>query len=188
MKVLIAIPPEKFRDEELLIPVKKFQEAGVTYELASTHVGVVMGVLGKKAKVNRTFEDVLLTGADDYYALMIVGGPGTQVHLWNNRHLMELINVFHTRQKVVAGIGNAPIVIAKAGILKKKIATVAPGPTVREMMKEDAIIQNKPVVYKDRIVTAMGPEAAEEFASILIKYEKGDPEFVPTSGKAGFAF
>ncbi len=58
MKVLIAIPPEKFRDEELLIPVKKFQEAGVMYELASTHVGVVMGVYGKKAKVNRTFEDI----------------------------------------------------------------------------------------------------------------------------------
>lgn len=50
----------------------------MTYELASTHVGVVMGVLGKKAKVNRTFEDVLLSGVDDYYALMIVGGPGTQ--------------------------------------------------------------------------------------------------------------
>ncbi|MBP9009660.1 MAG: Intracellular protease 1 [Euryarchaeota archaeon ADurb.Bin294] len=188
MKVLIAIPPEKFRDEELLIPVKKFQEAGVTYELASTHVGVVMGVLGKKAKVNRTFEDVLLSGIDDYYALMIVGGPGTQVHLWNNRHLIELVTIFNTRQKVVAAIDNAPIVIAKAGILKKKIATVAPGLTVREMMKEDAIIQNKPVVYKDRIVTAMGFEAAEEFASIIIKYEKGNPEFVPTSGKAGFAF
>jgi protease I len=159
----------------------------VTYELASTHVGG-NGRPWQKGEGERTFEDVLLTGADDYYALMIVGGPGTQVHLWNNRHLMELINVFHTRQKVVAGIGNAPIVIAKAGILKKKIATVAPGPPVREMMKEDAIIQNKPVVYKDRIVTAMGPEAAEEFASVLIKYEKGDPEFVPTSGKAGFAF
>jgi len=188
MKVLIAIPPEKFRDEELLIPVKKFQEAGVMYELASTHVGVVMGVYGKKAKVNRTFEDILLKGIDEYYALMIVGGPGTQVHLWNNRHLMELINVFNTKQKVVAGIDNAPIVIAKTGILKKKQATVVPGQTVREMMKEDAIIVNKPVVYKDKIVTASGPEAAEEFASIIIKYEKSDPEFVPTSGKAGFAF
>ena len=188
MKVLIAIPPEKFRDEELLIPVKKFQEAGVTYELASTHVGVVMGVLGKKAKVNRTFEDVLLSGVDDYYALMIVGGPGTQVHLWNNRHLIELIQIFNTKEKVVAGIDNAPIAIAKSGILKKKIATVAPGQTVREMMKEDAVIQNRPVVYKDRIVTASGVDASEEFASVIIKYEKGNPEFTPTSGKAGFAF
>ena len=188
MKVLIAIPPEKFRDEELLIPIKKFQEAGVMYELTSTHVGVVMGVLGKKAKVNRTFEDVLLAGVEDYYALMIVGGPGTQVHLWNNRHLLEIIRVFNTKQKVVAGIDNAPIVIAKAGILKKKPATVAPGQTVREMMKEDAVILNKPVVFKDKIVTASGFEAAEEFAAVIIKYQKGDPEFTPTSSKAGFAF
>lgn len=188
MKVLIAIPPERFRDEELLIPVKKFQEAGVKYELASTHVGVVMGVLGNKAKVNRTFEDVLMSGIDDYYALMIVGGPGTQVHLWNNRHLIELIHIFNTKEKVVAGIDNAPIVIAKSGLLKKKIATVAPGTLVREMMVEDAIVQNRPVVYKDKIVTANGIEAAEEFAKIIIAYQKGDPEFKPTSSKAGFAF
>jgi putative intracellular protease/amidase len=147
-----------------------------------------MGVLGKKAKVNRTFEDVLLRGTEEYYALMIVGGPGTQVHLWNNRHLLELITIFHSKEKVVAGIDNAPIAIAKAGILKKKPATVAPGQTIREMMIEDAIVQNKPIVYKDKIVTAVGPEVAEEFASIIIQYEKGNPEFVPTAGKAGFAF
>ena len=76
MKVLIVIPPEKFRDEELLQPVQVFQEAGIKFDLASTHVGVVMGVLGKKAKVNRTFEDILLKGSDEYYAMMIVGGPG----------------------------------------------------------------------------------------------------------------
>ena len=58
----------------------------------------------------------------------------------------------------------------------------------REMMKEDAIIQNKPVVFKDKIITASGFEAAEEFALVIIRYEKGDPEFVPTSSKAGFAF
>ena len=188
MKVLIAIPPERFRDEELLIPVKKFQEAGVMYELASTHTGVVMGMLGKKAKVNRTFEDILLSGIDDYYALMIVGGPGTQIHLWNNRHLIELIKIFNLKGKVVAGIDNAPVVIAKSGILKNRPATVSSGQTIREIMKEDVLFQNKPVVFKDRIVTASGYEAAEEFAEIIIKYEKEDPEFIPTTGKAGFEF
>lgn len=65
---------------------------------------------------------------------------------------------------------------------------MAPGLTVREMMKEDAIIQNKPVVYKDRIVTAMGFEAAEEFASIIIKYEKGNPEFAQQVAKQDSRF
>ena len=158
------------------------------YELASTHIGVVMGVLGKKAKVGRTFEEILLTGIDDFYALMIVGGPGTQIHLWNNRYLIDLIKIFNIKGKVVAGIDNAPIVIAKTGILRKKPATVASGQMIREMMKEDVVYQNKPVVFKDRIVTASSHEASSEFAEIIIRYEKEDPEFVPTTGKAGFEF
>ena len=188
MKVLIAIPPEKFRDEELIEPVKVFQEAGIKFDLASSLAGVVMGSLGNKAKVNRTFEDVLLKGVDDYYALMIVGGQGTQIHLWNNVELQELARIFRTKGKVVAGIDNGPVVIAKSGILKKKEATVVPGQTIREMMKDDAIIVNKPIVYKDRIVTANSHTVAAEFARVIVKYKDGNPEFVETKGKAGFSF
>ncbi|MFH0966905.1 MAG: DJ-1/PfpI family protein [Methanobacteriota archaeon] len=188
MKVLIAIPPEKFRDEELIEPVKVFQEAGVKYELVSSLAGVVMGSLGNKAKVNRTFEDVLLNGTDEYYALMIVGGQGTLVHLWNNVDLHELVRIFNMKGKVVAAIDNAPVVLAKAGILKKKEATVVPGQTIREMMKEDAIILDKAIVYKDRIVTANGYKSAVEFAKLIVRYEDGTPEFVETKGKAGFSF
>jgi protease I len=188
MKVLIAIPPEKFRDEELLQPVQVFQEAGIMFDLASTHVGVVMGVLGKRAKVNRTFDDVLLKGTGEYYALMIIGGPGTTVHLWNNTHLHELARIFNSKGKVVAGIDNGPIVIAKAGLLKKKEATVAPGQTIREMMIDDAIIVNKPIVYKDKIITASGYESATEFAKLIVQYKDGNPEFVATKSKAGFSF
>ena len=188
MKVLIAIPPEKFRDEELIESVKVFQEAGVKFDLASSLAGVVMGSLGNKAKVNRTFEDILLKGVEEYYALMIVGGQGTLVHLWNNVDLHELARIFHTKGKVVAAIDNGPVVLAKAGILKKREATVVPGQTVREMMKDDAIIVAKPLVYKDRIVTANGFSLAAEFAQIIVKYKDGNPEFVETKGKAGFSF
>jgi protease I len=188
MKVLIAIPPEKFRDEELMVPVKIFQEAGIKFDLASSLKGVVMGSLGNRAKVNRTFEDILLKGTDEYYALMIVGGQGTQVHLWNNVDLHELARIFNTKGKVIAAIDNGPIVIAKAGLLRKKEATVVPGQTIREMMKDDAIIVNKPIVFKDKIVTANGFEAAAEFAKLLVKYKDGNPEFVETKGKAGFSF
>jgi protease I len=188
MKVLIALPPERFRDEELIEPVKVFQEAGIKFDLASSLAGVVMGTLGNKAKVNRTFEDVLLKGVDEYYALVIIGGQGTQIHLWNNIHLHELARIFKTKGKVVAAIDNGPIVIAKAGLLKKREATVVPGQTIREMMKDDAIIVNKPIVYKDRIVTANGHAVAAEFARLIVQYKDGNPEFKETKGKAGFSF
>lgn len=188
MKILIAIPPEKFRDDELFIPVKVFQDAGVSYDIVSIYAGIVMGMYGKKAKVNRTFEDVLLKGSDEYSGLIIIGGPGTQTHLWNNRDLHELLKIFNTKNKVIGGIDNAPLVIAKAGLLKKREATIIPGQTVREMMVEDAIVVNKSIVYNNKIVTANGPEVAEQFGKIIVEYLTGDPEFKPTSGKAGFAF
>ncbi len=188
MKILIAVPPEKFREEELFIPAKIFQDRKTNFDLASTHVGFVMGILGKQAKVNRTFEDLLIKGSDEYYALVIIGGPGTQIHLWNNRHLHELIRIFSKKGKVIAGIDNAPLVIAKAGILKKKEATVTPGPLIREMMIEDVIIVNKPVFFKDKVVTAQGVNTAEEFATVILKYQTEDPEFVGTKSKAGFEF
>ena len=188
MKVLIAIPPEKFRDDELLKVVKVFQDSEVKFDLVSNLAGVVMGIFGKQAKVNRTFESVLLKGNEEYDALIIIGGPGTQVHLWNNTHLHELLRIFNKKEKPIGAIDNAPMVMAKAGLLRKREATVAPGPTVRDMMVEDAIIVNKPVVFKDKIVTANGTEASEEFAKVIVEYLTGDPEFKPTKSKVGFAF
>jgi len=98
------------------------------------------------------------------------------------------VRIFNRKGKVVAGIDNAPIVIAKAGILKKKEATVVPGQTIREMMKEDAIILNTPIVYKNKIVTANGHQVATEFAQLIVRYKDGNPEFIETKGKAGFSF
>ncbi len=188
MKLLIAIPPEKFRDDELIETVKIFEQKGIYWDLASTHAGLVLGMFGKQAKVNRTFEEILLKGTEEYDGLVIIGGRGTEAHLLNSRHLHELIRIFHNKEKVVAAIGLAPLALAKAKILVKREATVIRGPAVRQMMIDDAIIVDKDLVYKDKIVTARGPEVAEQFGEIIVKYLTGNPEFQATKSKAGFDF
>ena len=80
MKILIAIAPEKFRDEELTEPVAALQRAGVAFDIASTRRGTCKGMLGTRTTATLSFEEV---DPEQYDGLVIVGGSGSQVHLWN---------------------------------------------------------------------------------------------------------
>jgi protease I len=71
---------------------------------------------------------------------------------------------------VVAAICLAPVVLARAGILKGKKATYFNSPvSFREMRAGGAVLVDKAVVTDDRIVTANGPAAAAEFAEAFIR-------------------
>ena len=72
--------------------------------------------------------------------------------------------------KVVAAICLAPVVLARAGILKGKKVTCFYSPaSSREMKAGGAVLVDKAVVSDGRIVTANGPEAAAEFADTFIR-------------------
>lgn len=87
MKILIAIPPEKFRDEELAEPVAALQKAWIDFEIASTRKGPCTGMLGAMAVAALTFEDV---DPKNYDGLIIVGGSGSPSHLWDDDLLVQL--------------------------------------------------------------------------------------------------
>ena len=74
MKILIAIAPEKFRDEELAEPVAALQQAGIEFEIASTRRGACTGMLGARATATLSFEEV---DPKRYDALLIIGGSGS---------------------------------------------------------------------------------------------------------------
>src|SRR5512139_1920026 len=106
MKILIAVAPEKFRDEELAGPVAAFRKAGVAFDIASTSRGTCLGMLGAKTTATLTFEEV---NPEHYGGLVIIGGGGSQTHLWNNAWLIHLVKQFHESRKVVAAICLAPV-------------------------------------------------------------------------------
>jgi len=167
MKILIAIAPEKFRDEELADPVAALTQAGIEYEIASTRRGSCVGMLGARATATLSFEEV---DPKQYEALLIVGGSGSQVHLWEDDVLRVIAKYFPPKGKVVAAICLAPVVLARAGILKGKKATYYENPlSFREMKTGGAVLVNKPVVTDGRIITANGPAASKEFAAEIIR-------------------
>lgn len=167
MKILIVIAPEKFRDEEFAVPAAALQKAGIGYDVASKQRGSCTGMLGMKVNATLSLEEV---DPKAYDGILIVGGGGSQVYLWDDDLLAEMVKYFHTTARVVAAICLAPVVLARAGILKGKKATFFNSPaSFRGMKAGGAILVDKPVVADSRIITANGPAAAEEFAATFIK-------------------
>jgi protease I len=167
MKVLIIIAPEKFRDEELAEPVAALQKAGIGYEIASTRRGTCTGMLGAKVTATLSLDDI---DPKIYDGLIIVGGNGAQAHLWDDDLLPPLVRFFHDKMKLVGAICLAPVILARAGILKGKKATYFEGQvSFREMKAGGAVIVNQPVVTDSRIVTANGPGASKAFGDTFVK-------------------
>lgn len=166
MKLLVVIAPERYRDEELEEPLAVFRKHGIEYDIASTRTGSCSGMLGGKAQAS-----IRIADADPraYNALVIIGGAGSPAHLWGAQDLVRLATTFHSAQKLVAAICLSPVVLARAGLLKGKNATVFRSPdSIAELKKGGAILSGLPVVTDDGIVTADGPEAARAFAEAVV--------------------
>jgi protease I len=166
MRLLIAIAPERFRDEELERPMAVFAENGVDYHIASTRTGACTGMLGAAIDATLTFDEA---SSEDYEGLVIIGGIGSQDFLWTSVRLMTLAQEFFNQGKVVAAICLAPVVLSRAGVLKGKQATVYPSPaSLAELKKGGANVLSMPVVADMQVVTANGPGASDEFADMII--------------------
>ncbi|MDD1702547.1 MAG: DJ-1/PfpI family protein [Methanoregula sp.] len=184
MKVVIVVAPEKYRDEELAEPVAALKKAGITFDIASTRIGTCTGMLGAKTSAGITFDDI---DPKNYDGIIIIGGSGCQAHLWEDKLLVSLVTYFHEAGKVVAAICLAPAVLAKAGILKGKKATVYDSQAaIFELKKGRAVLVSEPVVTDSRIVTANGPGASKAFADAVVMELTTDPWAVPSN--KGFQF
>lgn len=167
MKILIVIAPEKFRDEEYAVPAALLQKAGIGFNIASTRRGSCTGMLGAMVHAPLSLEEA---DPASYDGILVVGGSGAQTYLWGDEILRDMVNYFHASGRVVAAICLAPVVLARAGILKGKKATVFITPvSSREMKNGGALLSDMAVVSDSRIITAHGPAAAEEFARVVIR-------------------
>ncbi|MCK8519874.1 DJ-1/PfpI family protein, partial [Methanoculleus sp. 7T] len=166
MKLVLAIAPDRFRDEELFVPQKAFADARVETVIASTQTGTCEGMLGGAAEATTTFAEV---APDAYDGIVIAGGIGSQDSLWGNNDLIKLVQTFAAEGKVVAAICLSPVVLARAGVLKGKSATVFNSPaSVSEIRRGGATLTDEAVVVDGRVVTANGPFASEAFAAAVL--------------------
>jgi protease I len=166
IRVLMIIAPEDFRDEELLEPKQLLTDAGAKVTVASTESGEASGMLGAKVTPDATVAGLK---ASDYHAVVVVGGMGSPTHLWNNEAVLQLLRDTHAAGNVVGAICLSGAVLANAGVLKGKKATVyATDESLAALSAGGAHFATEHVVHDGNVVTADGPEAASEFGMTLI--------------------
>ncbi len=157
----MIIAPRDFRDEEFQEPKSILEREDVKVVVASTVAGPARGMFGMQVTPDTTVDEV---SPADFDAVVIVGGSGSQIHLWNNSKVQKIVQVLHQSGGLVAAICISPVVLAKAGLLEDKKATVfRTATTINELKRGGAQISDAPVVVDGRIITGRGPEAAREF-------------------------
>jgi protease I len=165
-KILMVICPEDFRDEELLMPKEIFEREGAEVKIAASRSGRARGMLGATVE-----PDLLIAQAraGDFDAVVVVGGLGSPTYLWSDGQLHALLREAEQRGKVIGAICLSGAVLARAGLLRHRRATVyATRESLDEFTKGGALYTSEDVVTEGKIVTASGPHAAAGFAEAIV--------------------
>ncbi len=161
--VLMVIAPEDFRDEEFKEPYDLFTKSGLKVTVASTDTLPAKGMLGMVVKPDLTLEQVI---PDLYDVLLVVGGTGCEV-LWDNVVLHSIIQAFNRAGKTIAAICIAPVVLARAGILKDIEVTAYPA-VKDEIANCGGCYVKADVKVCEKIITGSGPKTAKDFATTIL--------------------
>lgn len=158
-KIVFVTAPENFRDEEYIEPKNIFEQSGISVTTASTVVGTLYGKIKIKTESQMLVKDIK---AEDFDGIFFVGGMGSSVY-FEDTFVHKLVWDFYNANKIVSAICIAPTILANAGVLKGKKATVFPDGALA-LINGGAIYTANDVEIDGNIITGNGPQSATEFA------------------------
>jgi protease I len=161
---LVVIAHEAFNDDELQGTLHALQTAELRYRVASSKTGHAVGMHGMIYNVTHELGN---QQAEDYTAIILIGGYGSKTHLWEDPQLHRLVQQFDAEEKLICAICVSPVILGKAGLLKSKNATVWPDCS-GELEATGAIYHNTPTVREGRIITGQSPDATDAFAKAVV--------------------
>lgn len=161
-KIVMIIASQNFRDEELVEPRAILSARGAKVILASSSLAEATGMLGAKAKADMLIDRVNVA---DYDAIVFVGGMGASEYFGNTK-AHELCRSAVDGGKVLCAICIAPGILANAGVLKGKKATIWSG-SADMLKKGGATYTGKDVEVDGKIITGTNPKAAAAFGRAI---------------------
>lgn len=165
-KVLLVVANEGYQHIEYGIPKKILIDAEIYVETASDNAIPAIAKDGSTAQVDVTLDKV---DPDEYDGIFFIGGPGALEHL-DNDWSYRIIR--HAAQNGIplGAICISTRILAKAGILTNRKATGWDGDgELAELYKEyDVEYVRKNLVIDKNIITAAGPQAAQEFGEQIV--------------------
>ena len=156
MKRAVVILANGFEEIEALGVVDILRRSNIQTDIAGTEKSFVESSHGVKVISDKHLDEI---DVDDYDAIILPGGSPGYINLKNNKKILDLIRLANEKGKLIAAICAAPTVLAHAGILKGKKATVYPG--MEDQIKDaGAEFLDELVVVDGNIVTSRGPSTA----------------------------
>jgi protease I len=161
----VLIIADGFHDAEIKIPKIALERSGHAVKIAGKTRSKILSLDGTEFLPDFAVYEV----NPDYFDAVIVVGMNSG-ELTDNSNLVYLLRKVALKGKIVAGITKGPLVLAAAGILTGKRATVYPEKeAVRELRESNARYEEEHVVRDGNILTADDHESSEELIREIIK-------------------
>ncbi len=163
-KALIIIAKDGFQDLELRGVRNALLAAGFDVVLSSMDIGTCEGKFGSNERSEIALRDVVVT---DYDRIVFIGGPGAERLVGD----IDVERVVHDTVEAGLPLGAiclAPTILAEAGVLDGKKATVwddGERTQIEILERNGATYTGESVATDGCVMTANGPEAAEEFGA-----------------------
>ncbi|MDP2864459.1 MAG: DJ-1/PfpI family protein [bacterium] len=185
-KIAMIIAFRDFRDEEYFVPKDILEGAGVEIKTVSTQEGTAIGADGGEVEIDLLISEINIDEFADlqgksshdsiqsissFDAVVFIGGPGALKYL-DNEDSYRVAKETVLQDKPIAAICISPVILAKAGVLEGKQATVWSSPMDREPVRTlkdyGAVYQDLPVVIDGKVITGNGPASAKRFAEAIV--------------------
>jgi protease I len=164
--VLLVIAHEGFQHVEYQVPRDIIMRTGFTVKTASNKKGPAVAKDGSNATVDYTLDEVNI---DHFHGIFFIGGPGALEAL-DDEHSYTIIRKAMAARLPLGAICIASRILANAGALRGKHATGWNGDSKLEELfgAQGAMYVRQNVVVDGNVITAVGPQAAEEFGNQII--------------------
>ena len=158
---LVIIAQQGYQDHELDGTLRHLKNQGFAVTLASAKAAECTGKFGGKQQATLALKDV---DVSLYDRIAFIGGPGA-VRFADDPQAHRIARETAAAGRILGAICIAPTILAKAGVLLGKRATVwdSGGEQVRMLQDGGAVYSGEDVTVDDRLVTANGPQAADLF-------------------------
>ncbi|HNY35782.1 MAG TPA: DJ-1/PfpI family protein [Candidatus Pacearchaeota archaeon] len=165
-KAIIIVASKDFRDEEYFVTKEVLENNGISVKTACDKNRAI-GKFGGEAIADILINDL---NVDDFDAIIFAGGQGA-VKLLDNELTYTIIRRAVAIKKILAAICITPTILAKAGVLKGKKATVwstdMDKTGIKIVQLNDGIYQRSSIVKDGNIITAENAEFAQEFGEAI---------------------
>lgn len=164
MKALI-IGADNFEDTELLVPLYRLKEEGVTVDIASIKKGKIKGKHGYEVEANKSIKEI---EPDEYDILILPGGKAPET-IRKEKEALDIARYFFEKNKPVAAICHGPQILISANLLKGRHATCY-RKVADELRASGAIYEDREVVVDGNLITSRQPSDLPAFMREIVKH------------------